>query len=253
MVALPLVFAVAACAGDAALVETKGACGDVYKGQVCTWSKSQGTNLMEVGATVPIASIENAPAEGSMDWPPKAAARLDVPGTATSGLTEMTVYWEATGHPPGAYMTPHFDFHFYTISPADQLAIDCKDNVKPTTLAAAYSLPDQDLPPDMAKMMGVSKLVGICVPEMGMHALLTAELETKDVFRGSMVIGYYHGKPIFVEPMLTKAMLLEKKSFDLPIPEIPGLTGAHPTKFQAVYDAAAQSYKFTFSGFKPAT
>ncbi|MFI5312355.1 MAG: hypothetical protein ACHQQ3_14040, partial [Gemmatimonadales bacterium] len=228
-------------------MDVKGACSDVFKAQVCTWAKTQGKNVVEVGATVPIASIENAPAGGDMTWPPKADASLDVPESArqASGFTQLTLYWESTGHPPGPYLTPHFDFHFYMIAPAEIAAIDCKDETKPAALPPAFGLPDIPLPPDMAKMTGVPVLVGLCAPQMGMHSLLTSEMESKDTFRGSMVIGYYHGKPIFVEPMLTKAMLMEKKSFDLPIPAIPGI-GTHPTKFHAEYDAAKSAYQFTF-------
>jgi hypothetical protein len=47
-------------------------------------------------------------------------------------------------------------------------------------------------------------------------------------------------------------MLLKKESFDLPIPDVPGLAGAHPTKFHAEYDKAQQAYRFTFSAFTPA-
>jgi len=65
------------------------------------------------------------------------------------------------------------------------------------------------------------------------------------------VIGYYGGKPIFIEPMVTKAMLQERKSFDLPIPTIPGLSGNYPRKFRAEYDEAQQSYRFIFSEFAP--
>ena len=101
-------------------------------------------------------------------------------------------------------------------------------------------------------MMGVSTLVGLCVPQMGMHSLPTAELEGREKFRGSMVVGYYHGNPIFIEPMLTKTMLMEKQSFDLSIPVIPGLSGTHPTKFHAQYDAEKQEYRFIFSAFMPA-
>jgi len=253
MSAVLLAFAVAACAGEAPLAELKGPCAEVYKAQVCTWGRMQGKNVVEVGAVVPMAAIENAPAQGSMDWPPVADARLDLPEEVrqASGLTQLTVYWEAMGHPPGPYLTPHFDFHFYTVAPADMETIDCKDLAKPTALAAGYALPDVPLPPDMAKMIGVPTLIGLCVPKMGMHSLLASELESKDPFRGSMVVGYYGGKPIFIEPMLTKAMLMEKKSFDLPIAEIPGLGAAHPTKFHAEYDAKANSYRFIFSGFAP--
>jgi hypothetical protein len=250
-----LALGLGACANDSALVELKGACQPAFKADVCTWAKTQGKNLVEVGAVVPLASIENAPAgPGSMDWPPVADAAIDLPEAARqpSGFTHLTVYWEPTGHPPGPYLTPHFDFHFYTITPAELATIDCKDEGKPTALPAGYSLNDEKLPPDMAKMIGVSTLVGLCIPKMGMHSLLTSEMESKEVFRGSMVIGYYHGKPVFIEPMLTKAMLLEKKSFDLPVPDVPGLAGPHPTKFHADYDAAKQSYRFIFSDFKPA-
>jgi hypothetical protein len=246
---------VGACAArEAPVVELKGACGDAFKAQVCTWAKTQGKNVLEVGAVVPMASIENAPAMGAMDWPPVPVATLDLPDSVRekSGLTELTMYWEAMGHPPGPYMTPHFDFHFYTVAPAEQMAIDCSDSNKPAALPPAYGLPDITLPPDMAKMTGVATLVGLCVPKMGMHSLLASEMESKETFRGSMVIGYYHAKPVFIEPMLTKAMLMEKKSFDLPIPAIPGL-GVHPTKFHAEFDAAQQAYRFTFSGFAPTT
>ncbi|HLB73265.1 MAG TPA: hypothetical protein VJJ98_04550 [Sedimentisphaerales bacterium] len=253
--AILLALAVGACTGEAPLVEVKGACADVFKAQVCTWAKTKGTNLVQAGAVVPLASIENAPADQPMVWPPAAAAEIDMPEPVRrqGGLTQLTMYWEAGGHPPGAYMTPHFDFHFYTVAPSERAAMDCKDLSKPATLPAAYGLPDIPLPPEMARMMGVPALIGLCVPQMGMHALLASEIERKDAFSGSMVIGYYKGRPIFIEPMLSKAMLMRKQSFDLPIPDVPGLAGAHPTKFHAEYDATQQAYRFTFSVFTPAS
>lgn len=250
--AILLSLAIAGCANEPAVVEVKGACADVNTGQVCTWATTKGVDLVEAGAVVPIASIENAPANPPMVWPPVAAAVLDLPEAAKAkgGVTALTMYWEAGGHPPGAFMTPHFDFHFiYAGAPAAK-TMDCKDPTKPAALPASYALPDIPLPPDMAKMMGVPALIALCVPEMGMHAILASEIERKDAFNGTMVIGYYGGKPIFVEPMLSKAMLMKKASFDLPIPEVPGLTGPHPTKFHAEFDAATQSYRFILSEFK---
>jgi hypothetical protein len=67
-----------------------------------------------------------------------------------------------------------------------------------------------------------------------------------------MVIGYYRGLPIFIEPMLTRSLLLEKRSFDLPIPSIPGMAGAYPQAFRAEYDARRQLYHLVFSDFTPA-
>jgi hypothetical protein len=185
-----------------------------------------------------------------MVWPPVAVASLDFPEPArqASGFTQMTMHWESGGHPPAAYMTPHFDFHFNLVPATDLMAIDCADTTKPAAVPRGYSLPDITLPPEMAKVVGAPAMIGLCVPQMGMHAMLQSEVERKGAARGSMVIGYYHGKPIFFEPMLSRAMLLEKKSFDLPVPVIPGLR-AYPTRFRADYDPANQSYRFAFSGF----
>ncbi len=248
-----LMLTVVACAPDGSPVEVKGSCAEVFKAEVCTWAKTSGKNLVEAGATVPLTTIGNAPTEHSMVWPPVAAAVIDMPEHARqlSSLTQLTIFWEAGGHPPGAFMTPHFDFHYYTVPASQRMAMDCKDLRKPDSLPVAYSLPDIPLPPDMAAMMGVTALVGLCVPQMGMHALLASEIERTDPFSGSMVIGYYAGRPIFIEPMLTKAKLMQKQSFDLAIPAIPGMTGTRPTKFRADFDSTKQAYRFIFSEFTP--
>jgi len=242
-----------ACARELPVVEVQGDCADAYGAQVCTWARMQGTAVTEVGLTLPVASIENAPDDQELTWPPAMTAALAMPeaSQAEAGLTEITMYWEAHGHPPGPYLTPHFDFHFYAIPPAERLAMDCSDLTKPSVMPAGYTLPDVTLPPPMAEMAGVDTLYGLCVQQMGMHSLLTSELESTDTFRGSMVIGFYGGKPIFIEPMLTREMLLERRSFVLPIPSLPEMAGPHPQSFHAEYDAEEQVYRFVFSEFTP--
>src|SRR5215471_15512100 len=81
---------------EVAVSDLKGACADVHKSQVCTWAKMQGETVLEVGATVPIGSIENAPADTTMVWPPVPVATLDIPEAARqkSGMTNVTVFWE---------------------------------------------------------------------------------------------------------------------------------------------------------------
>lgn len=246
-----LVFS--ACATGAPLVEVAGECADAFSGQVCTFATTQGDSLIAVGADVAIASIEQSPADHEMAWPPAPTTALGMPAAShtTAGLTEFTFFWEPMGHPPAPYLTPHFDFHFYLIPAADRLAIDCSDRTHPSTMAVGYATRDEALPPEVAAMIGVDTLFGICVPQMGMHTLPAAELASTAPFRGTMVIGYYHGKPIFIEPMISKAMLMEKKSFDLPIPEIPGVSGRYPRTFKATWNEAGQSYRFAFSGFAP--
>jgi hypothetical protein len=225
----------------------------MFGAQVCTWAETRGDSLLAVGATVPLASLDSAPADYAMSWPPAAIAKLKLPESvhSTGGLTQLTIFWESMGHPPAFFATPHFDFHFYVVPPGEELTYDCKDLSKPAAMPAGYALPDMALPPELAQMTGVDTLVGICVPTMGMHSLLAANLESTGTMRGDMVIGYYAGKPIFIEPMLSKAMLMEKQSFDLPIPEIPGLKGNYPRTFRAEWSDSTQSYRFTYTNFAP--
>jgi hypothetical protein len=86
---------------------------------------------------------------------------------------------------------------------------------------------------------------------MGMHSLLASEMHATALFQKTMIVGFYHKRPIFVEPMITKETLMGRKTFSLDLPAVPGASpGSHyPTKFSAVYDSTAQTYKFTFSEF----
>jgi hypothetical protein len=65
-----------------------------------------------------------------------------------------------------------------------------------------------------------------------------------------MVVGYYAGNVIFVEPMITRSMLLQAQPFTLEIPALSAGAGnvRYPTGFRAEYDAAARSYRLVFFG-----
>ncbi|HEX9107260.1 MAG TPA: hypothetical protein VF832_08525, partial [Longimicrobiales bacterium] len=161
-----------------------------------------------------------------------------------TGIQHLTVYWEEHGHPPGPYLTPHFDFHFYIQSPAETAAIDCKDLSKPERLPTGYELPDVAIP-------GMGTLVGLCVPGMGMHAASTAELTSKAPWQGSLIAGYYQKKLIFFEPMLPRTLLQGHKTFPLQVPALEAPANVRvPTQFTGDYDAAAHAYRFVFSGFQ---
>lgn len=236
-----------ACSGgDAQPLTLQGDCADVFGARMCTWASVDGAGqLTEYGVTVPLAAIESAPEEMEMAWPPVANGVLRMPAevTAATGVDHFTFFWEPHGHPPGAYLTPHFDFHFYAISVPVREAIDCVDTRKPEVLAAGYALPDVEIP-------GLGMLLGLCVPSMGMHSALATELESDVVFDGTMVIGYYQAAPIFFEPMIARALLARRQSFDLPMPVVAGIPDGvrYPSQFRAEYDATAESYRFVFSG-----
>jgi hypothetical protein len=238
-----LVAGLSSCSGGPQLIQ--GECRPVHGSDICVWAEMNGSTPLSFGATVPIGAIERAPADAPMVWPPVAAATIPVPAALTQATTieTVTVFWEPHGHPPGPYLAPHFDFHFNTLSAAGLDAIDCADATKPATLPAAYAMADIDAPAP------IGKLVGLCVPKMGMHSMPDAELQAGRVFEKTMIVGYYKTKPIFIEPMITRATLLERKGFSIAVPDVPGkpANARYPTQFRADYDQPAQSYRLVFS------
>ena len=237
-------------AGTAACTRERvvqGECGSYNGADICTWGRLRGDAVVAFGATIPVKSVENAPTEMAMAWPPRAELVVSLPAevrTAT-GYDHLNVFWEPHGHPPGPYLAPHFDIHFNNLSAAEIAKIDCADSTKPATLPAGYELPDAVLPQ-------VGRLIGICVPGMGMHALPSAELRSTALFEKTILVGFYHQQPIFVEPMITRATLLARKSFSIDVPAIAGAPAGlkPPAAFEAVYDSTAQAYQFTFRATK---
>ena len=240
-----LVVAGVSCARAETVV---GECRPAFGSDVCAFSETKGSELLSYGATVPIGAIENAPADAKMAWPPVPEAIIPLPAnvSAATGLKTLTIVWEPHGHPPGPYLTPHFDFHFYNLTIAEIGAIDCADVTKPSALPTGYALPDIDIP-------GLGMLVGLCVPKMGMHSLLASALEGTELFEKALVVGYDRTNPIFVEPMLSRALLLKRSGFMLEMPTVPGAPENvhYPTHFRADYDSTANAYRFVFSGTAP--
>lgn len=249
-------FALVGCAADSepevevATETIMGDCGSVHGADICTWGETTGDDVTAFGATIPMDVITNAPEDLPMVWPPLQAAKLNLPDAvaAATGFHVLTVFWEPHGHPPGPYLTPHFDFHFYSMTDEARMAIDCVDTSKPSAIPAGYTLPDVNIPE-------IGDLSGLCVPTMGMHSLLASELESTEIFEKTMVVGYWNGESIFIEPMITQASLMGRQNFALEIPEIPGKpAGArYPTQFRADYDSTGNAYRFVFSNFPAAT
>jgi hypothetical protein len=228
----------------------QGECSSLNGSDVCVWHEMDGNTLTAFGATVPMGAIENGPADAPMVWPPVPNATIPLPEMVKSatGLDNLTLFWEAHGHPPGPFATPHFDFHFNNASSAELQGMDCSDTTKPSALPAGYELPDVPVPQ-------LGTLVGLCVPNMGMHAMPGADVHRATPFEQAMVVGYYSGRAIFVEPMISRATLLQRRSFDLEMPAVTDVPAGvrYPSRFRADYDSTTQSYRFVFSDFGGAT
>lgn len=225
---------------------TNKSCATVLGAEVCAWATMDGERVVELLATIPMKLIEAAPPDAPMVWPPEQLGVVELPAEAREqlGVDHLGINWEAHGHPPATFLTPHFDFHFYSITRDATGSIDCADASKPTALPEGYTLPDIEIP-DMGT------LVGLCVPRMGMHAMPGTDMKTSDAFHASMIVGYYGGAPIFFEPMVSRALLLERADFSLPMPVVEGLPSGvrYPREFRADYDADRDQYVLIASGF----
>ena len=220
-------------------------CGLVADQEVCTWVRMDGETVTELGATIPLKLIEGVPLDAEMTWPPAQMGAIPLPEQARKslGIDHFGINWEAHGHPPGPFLTPHFDFHFYSVTGQELEALDCADESKPSTLPSGYALPDIDVP-------GLGMLLGLCVPRMGMHAMPADEIEADGPFSATMVMGYYGGEAIFFEPMVSRDRLLERSDFDLDVPPVSLPDGVrYPTRFNAKYDGANDRYELVMRGF----
>jgi hypothetical protein len=86
---------------------------------------------------------------------------------------------------------------------------------------------------------------------MGMHAVPESDMTATTPFNGSIIVGYYHGSMIFMEPMLARTFLEAKQDFTLPISTPTAIPAGvrTPTAFRATFDSTAQAWRFEFSGF----
>lgn len=243
----PGIVMVLALAGGAQAQSQKitgGQCKSLYGSTICTSYEMRAGRITQFSVRVPVAMIERAPANIPMVMPPKPA--LDVPFAPVvekqTGFTDVNIYWEAHGHGPVPYMVPHFDFHFYFIPERQVEEITCKDFARPRTVPAGYVLPG------LVNVPGWGKDMGGCVPNMGMHAAPKTDFDHETPWKGSLIIGYYSGKTIFFEPMLTTALLLQKHSFSLPVPQgiEPTAHVRYPSEFRAVYLPQSRAYNLTF-------
>jgi len=163
------------------------------------------------------------------------------------------INWAPQGHPPPMiYTVPHFDFHFYTISEAERLAIDPADPqwaTKVGSFPAPQFWPERFYP--LSLLMGVpADAVG--VPLMGMHWLGVAAPELHGAeFTETFFYGSWDGALIFAEPMITKKTLESRVSVDKTLPEAPvyAPAGMHAGGYRVYYDAERDRHRVALTQF----
>jgi hypothetical protein len=194
--------------------------------------------IQEVGVTVPMSVIKNPPPSPGMG-PDGAVAVLPFSAEVQKDtyFNHFEMHWNPKGHPPAVFETPHFDLHFYAVPESAVMSIASMDAEPPAPeyLPAGYVYPGKDT----------------FEMQMGVHTLNPAGL--KPPFNAVMIAGSDKGRMHFVEPMVTRAMLLAKKDvkLDMPRPARFGRSMLYPTKFEGKYDRKADAYRFVFSHFVP--
>lgn len=236
-------MAAAALTAMPALAADKGATYDgrsvrVGHGTVHTFVRTDDSGkVVQIGIVV---------SEKALDGLPKATKKQDdfpyllpMPAKGPRTVIDHAVLnWESQGHPPPhVYDVPHFDFHFYMVSRADQMRVKFKseaDSGSPTQQPPANLLPAGYIMPP-----------GTAVPQMGAHAVNPAGGEFHgQPFTATFIYGYYDQKLTFVEPMASLAYLKTKPDFAAPVvrPETYSKPGTYPSAYSVKYDARHKAY-----------
>lgn len=164
---------------------------------------------------------------------------LALPAIDGAPFRTAVIDWNPHGHPPEhVYDVPHFDFHFYTIDEKSRMAIAPKGA-------------DADATPAADALPAGFVTDGDTIPMMGKHYLPRSMAEFNGgKFTATPIYGYYGGKMIFVESMVTVAYLNTKPSLAQPLPQPARFPdhGAYPSAWSVTYDAAAHRYDVAFSG-----
>ena len=156
-----------------------------------------------------------------------------------TGIDHIEVDWNPAGHDPKPiYGLPHFDFHFYLITKAEQ------ESVVPGP--DTVSVPAMFIPQHY--ISGV-----IAVPNMGVHWVdRTAPEFNGQKFTDTYIYGFYHGELTFVESMITTAFISTKPDFKIQIrqPEAFQKTGYYPSVQHIYFDTAANEFTVALEGLR---
>jgi len=177
--------------------------------------------------------------EGEWDY----ALPMPTEGPKT-GYTHVVVDWNPDGHPPPhVYTVPHFDFHFYTMTPdaVAKVAFTGPKDPAAEVSDATIIAPGYKVIPETA------------INQMGVHAveLGAPEFHGKP-FTATFIYGYYRNQLTFIEPMITHAFLMEKPRFakSVAVPARYSSAGYYPTWYSVRYLPRWKAYLVSLDGLR---
>ena len=227
--ALMAVLTAVACSdstGTGNRVELQGPAVTIGNGTARTVVVKQGNTVTSIGVRLTAGVLAGLPPAT-----PGTAWDLALPsGVSVPPWDHVSIDWNPQGHPPpGIYTVPHFDIHFYMITPSEQAAIQGGPDT--TTVAPSF------IPKDYASQV-------MAVPMMGVHwaDTLAAEYHGQP-FDHTLIYGFYRGKMVFIEPMVTQAFLQGGADFTGTVkrPAAYQKPGLYPRSYSIRHDAAANT------------
>lgn len=231
--------------------------------------QKSGGRALELGVAFDERAMDNLPAPGTGHSHPGHAEMheflLPLPARNPTAFKLVELDWNPVGH-SAPYDTPHFDFHFYTITPAERDAIDPSN---PNYATEADNPPSAAaVPPSYANPAALLGVPGaaVAVPRMGMHWIDLRSPELQGLlgnpagyqpFTTTFNYGAWDGQFIFLEPMITRAYIMAKRGATdpavrdevIPISTSPTFpAGAfRPDAYRIAWDAQAKEYRIALT------
>lgn len=222
----------------------------VGNGMAWTWAKlgALPNQVDSMGVTFTESALEGLPdlsqlADQTM---PMAEFMMEMPKELKGKpFDHVMLNWNPKGHDPfPLYGKPHFDLHFFTITPDRAAKITgqgedlkkCMKKPAPEFIPAGYILPP-----------------GTVVPKMGAHWIdpKSKEFNGKE-FDTTFIYGSYDGRITFIEPMITTAFLASKPNFTEPLaqPKKVDASGYYPASYSIKHNAARREITISLDGLK---
>jgi hypothetical protein len=253
-----------------------GAPQKVGKGTVRTYVLVDSTNApVEVGVALSEGAMEGLPAPTPMQHTMDGVEHvdmhtwvLDLPAKNPTPYKFVTFGWNPQGHePPGVWNTPHFDFHFYTVSDSVRRSI-VPTHPQFAEKAAKYPAKESVAPFYLDAATAAKRTAAeMTVPEMGTHWFDVRTPEVQAVagkpeayrpFTTTYIYGSWDGEFIFAEPMITRSYLLGKRAAKdaaardtlMAVPSA-GFTqpGRYPQAYRITWDEKAREYRIALTHF----
>ena len=211
----------------------KGPETQVYGGKAWTWVQlnKQG-NPERLAVTLTDAALNSVPiGNGSSHEHNMMDNMWTLKFPAKAGATEFNhvgMGWNPNGHEPEhIYTHPHFDFHFYMMTPQEVAAIPLYEQAQ-----AKF-----DNWPTSSYFPAGYFNAGGGVPMMGAHWIDPTSREFHgQTFTETFIYGSFDGRVTFYEPMITLEFLKNNSNFERTIPQPAKVqkTGYYPTKLRVI-------------------